>query len=183
MFLNLGVGPFPIHPQSIEVMNRCAPLDQWTLVDLYVTDPKIKQWDATKLDEVPDESVDVILASHLLEHIEHALVPNVLRIWNRKLKKGGKLLINVPNLIYACRLVSRYESGNPMDGYYNRFDGEHGLLSILYGSQSHPGEYHKAGFTKSYLKELLQTTGYSRVMVFEDFDAHDMSVLLAECEK
>lgn len=179
MRLNIGVGPKPIHQQHLDIMQ---PLSEWTLVDYYVDDPDIKKWKAEDL-QVEDGSVDEIYNSHLLEHLSHVQVPTVLKHWYNKLKAGGKLTINVPNLVWAAKQLYHYSQGKLLDGYYNRFDGEHGLISIFYGSQSHEGEYHKSGYTHDYLVKLLLEAGFKDIEVRSEFDAHDMGVLIATCTK
>jgi SAM-dependent methyltransferase len=52
--------------------------------------------DASKL-EYPDNSIELIYASHLLEYFHRGLVPKVLKEWHRVLKPGGKAIIVVPN--------------------------------------------------------------------------------------
>ncbi|TFZ05171.1 SAM-dependent methyltransferase [Ramlibacter henchirensis] len=46
------------------------------------------------LDEVGEESVDYLYSLNVLEHIEDDEA--ILRLWHRKLRKGGKLLVYVP---------------------------------------------------------------------------------------
>lgn len=179
--LNLGCGPLPIHPQHLEVMKNP---EEWTLVDLYVKDKNIKNWDATVLQEVKDETCDHIYASHLLEHISHRQVPTVLNTWYRKLKPAGKLTINVPDLLWASRQVIRHENGQMVDStVFGGFEGTRGLQSIFYGTHDHEGEYHKAGFTPTSLGELLVVAGFHNININCWYDAHDMGVLLATAEK
>lgn len=173
MKLYLGCALPPFHKQHYDLF---PDLDDFVWVDKYVTHPKILQWDAAELWQVEPDSCEVIYASHLLEHIEHNQIPDVLRLWKSKLKTGGEIVINVPDLRWCAKQLIKYDDGLLLDGYYNTFAGEHGLLSILYGSQSHDGEYHKGGFTKRYLEEL----GFT---VEEQFDAHDMQVLLGRLKK
>ena len=163
----------PFHQQHYDMF---PDLDTFVWVDKYIIHPQVKQWDATVLAEVPDESCEVIYASHLLEHIEHDYIPTVLALWQKKLKTGGEIVINVPDLYWTAKQLIKYEDGYLLDGYYNTFAGEHGLLSILYGSQTHTGEYHKGGFTKRYLESL----GFT---VESQFDAHDMQVLIGRMKK
>lgn len=51
--------------------------------------------DATTLETIPDASVDYVIASHLLEHVEDPL--GVVANWIRVLKPGGRLIMMVPN--------------------------------------------------------------------------------------
>lgn len=176
--LYLGCAMPPFHEQHYELF---PDLDSWTWVDKYIEHPQIKNWDATNLEEVEDESVDHIYASHLLEHIEHTRILAVLSHWHDKLKTGGKLTINVPDMGWVAREVIKYDKGAVLDGYYNVWDGEHGLMSIVYGSQSHDGEYHKSGFTERSLEILLKN--FAGFTIRHEFDGHDMGVLLAEATK
>jgi len=180
MKLNLGVGPLPIHQQHLQVMGN---VDEWTLVDLYVHDPKIKNWDATTLSEVPDGSCETIYASHLLEHIPHPQVHDVLAVWQRKLKSGGELIINVPDLAWAARQVLKFEAEQMLAGYYSDFEGNNGLQSIIYGTHAHDGERHQSGYTRRSLTEWLEGMGFTDIDVAPWYDAHDMGVLLAICKK
>lgn len=197
MYLNLGCGPVRlIHPQHKILMQDYAPFEQWTLVDLYAKEPdfdlheaskpqneSIQTWDATTLLEVPDGSCKVIYSSHLLEHFPHPTIPQILQVWYTKLLPGGTVVVNVPDLAWVCKEVVKYTKGDLLQGYYDTFAGEHGLLSIIYGSESHAGEYHKGGFTKAYLERLLAEVGFVDISVEQVFDAHDMQVLLAKGKK
>lgn len=180
MKLYLGCGPSPLHEQHRKIMENP---DEWTFVDFYVKEPHIKNWDAAKLDEVKDGSVETIYSSHLCEHFPHIDLQKILLQWYSKLKKGGTLILNVPDLAWAATQILKYNNGQPLDGYFYDFSGEHGLLSVVYGSESHEGEFHKSGFVKAYLETLLKDVGFSDVLVKNSFDAHDMGVLLATAIK
>lgn len=179
-YLYLGCGPSPVHPQHIQVMGNP---DEWTFVDLYIQEPHIKNWDCTTLEEVKDNSVERIYSSHLLEHLPHPQLPDILRTWRDKLIDGGDIYLNVPDITWACEQILSLESGQFLDGYFNQFEGEHGLQSVLFGTEVHPGEYHKSAFTRSSLQQLLQSTGYKDIVVSQTFDAHDMGVLIAIARK
>jgi predicted SAM-dependent methyltransferase len=172
MKIYVGCALPPFHQQHYDMF---PDLDKFVWVDKYMDHPRIIKWDAEHL-EVADNSVEVIYASHLLEHIEHDRILALLDHWKQKLQAGGEIVVNVPDLCWAAKQIIKYENGYLLDGYYNTFSGEHGVLSILYGSQTHEGEYHKGGFTKRYLEDL----GFK---VEEDFDAHDMMVLIGRFTK
>ena len=46
----------------------------------------------------PDNSVDEIRASHILEHFSFAHAQQALKEWTRVLKPGGRIRIAVPDL-------------------------------------------------------------------------------------
>ena len=176
--LYIGCGPSPLHPQHLAIL---GDPEEWTFIDMYVQEPHIKKWDGRFLNEVKDESVEHIYSSHTLEHFEHEQIPTILETWKRKLKPGGKLTLNVPNLLWVLKRLNALEQDGFLDGYYNTFSGEHGLLSVIYGSQSHEGEYHKGAFTPQYMERLL--TGFKYVEIETMEDAHDMGVIIAICQK
>ena len=179
--VSLGCGPLPLHHQHLDIM---GDLDDWILVDKYVKDPKIKNWDAEKLTEVPNNSVDIFYISHLLEHLPHKNIIKDLTLWFKKLNEGGKIIINVPDLAWVASEIFKYESGQKLESnYFTEFGGDHGLLSIIYGSQSHKGEFHNGGFTEKYLREVLGDVGFMNVKIKTGMDSHDMGVIIAIADK
>lgn len=178
--LNLGSAMPPVHPQHLEVM---SDYENWQLVDLYVTHPEVLKMDARTLDQVPDSYLETIYASHLLEHLPHPELPDILQVWHRKLQKGGELIINVPDLIWACKRLLKWEAGQLLEGEYSEFEGDRGLQSIFYGTHAHEGERHQAGFTRKSLYEWLDGIGFKDIYIDQWEDAHDMGVLLARCKK
>ncbi len=65
--------------------------------------------DATDLSEIPDNSYDFILSSHSLEHIANPF--KALKEWLRVLKKGGLILIIVPDRNYT------FDNKRPVTGF------------------------------------------------------------------
>jgi predicted SAM-dependent methyltransferase len=75
----------------------------------------VRSWDladgdAQYMESIPDESFDVIWASHVLEHMVD--VPTTISHWMRILRPGGEMMIFVPHFIYyeKCRWPSLYNS-------------------------------------------------------------------------
>jgi SAM-dependent methyltransferase len=103
------------------------------------TGPKSIRWP----DE--DESVDVIRASHVLEHFPTAQVPEVVKHWASKLKPGGVLKIAVPNFAY---IAQAYLDGKelPIEGY-------------TMGGQTDGDDFHKALFDAATLTDLFRGAG------------------------
>lgn len=112
--------------------------------------------------DVPDESVDVIRASHVLEHFPHAQVPEVVKHWASKLKPGGVLKIAVPNFEYIAKA---YLDGLevPVEGY-------------AMGGQTNADDYHKALFDAATLVELFRGAGLTDIGGW-DSDCADCSRL------
>jgi len=186
--LYLGCGPGYPHDQHIKVMGKDWKTE-WTFVDLYVSPEEVptsnfRQYNAQNLYEFSDETIDEIYSSHFLEHVSHLEVKNTLLNWHRKLKPEGKITLNVPDLEWVAREIVKYENGQLLtSSYFQDFWGDRGLISVLYGSHSHDGEYHKSGFTKRCLDELLVDVGFRNVNVSKEFEGHDMGCLISTAIK
>ena len=111
------------------------PLEGFTLVDRCVNT------EVYPLD-YPDECVEEIRASHVLEHFSKRDTFNVLKEWVRVLKPGGTIKIAVPDVdaIFA----------NPT---HEHFEG------YLMGGQTDPNDFHKAIFTEAKLRTLMSAAG------------------------
>lgn len=72
-------------------------LDGFINIDIRQTSATDRVTDITNLAEFSDNSVDMIYSSHCLEHFSFRIVPDILREWNRVLKKGGELVVRVPD--------------------------------------------------------------------------------------
>jgi predicted SAM-dependent methyltransferase len=93
-------------------------------------------------------TVDLVYASHCLEHFSHRDVPRVLREWHRVLRPGGTLRLSVPDF---DRLLSIYRaSSNDLNA----------ILGILMGGQDSRYNFHKTAFNRAYLENLLRETGF-----------------------
>lgn len=94
-----------------------------------------------------DNSVDVIRASHVLEHFPHGQIADVLKDWARALKPGGILRIAVPDFEEMAR---RYLDGKLMDA-----PAEHFVM----GSQIDDNDYHRSLFDREHLRQRLSVAG------------------------
>lgn len=74
------------------------------------------------LDDLPDNSVDVIYSLNVLEHIEDDM--SVVEKMHHKLKDGGRLLLYVP----ACKIL--YSSMDEKVGHFRRYS-KTDLLRLL----------------------------------------------------
>ena len=98
-----------------------------------------------------DEYADLIYASHVLEHISHTRVAEVLKEWRRVLKEGGVLRISVPDF---DKLVATFVA---------EAQDISAIISPLMGGQDYPHNFHKAVFNERYLTELLLSAGFKEV--------------------
>ncbi len=111
--------------------------------------------------EYIDGSVDEIYSSHLLEHFGKREVPAVLSEWFRILKVGGTLTMDLPNLEWCMK---NWLGKNEKDRF--------GIaLDMIYGLQTHEGEFHKTGFTRERLREFLTAAGFENIEI-ADRESH-----------
>lgn len=118
------------------------------------------------------DSVDLIYASHCLEHFSHLKIPSVLAEWFRVLKKNGILRLSVPDFDLLLRIYC--DSGRQLDS----------ILSVLMGAQDYKYNFHMTAFNKSNLEKLLLETGFrstqawqpgsTELTTFKDFSCYEL---------
>jgi len=86
------------------------------------------------------EYFDKVRASHLLEHFGRNETHKVLDGWVRVLKTGGELEIIVPDIKWAAERILRSHE------YFGVIEEEDTVISVLYGDQTYPTNFHKMGF-------------------------------------
>lgn len=95
-----------------------------------------------------DNSFDIVFSSHVLEHFDRATWKSVLTEWTRLVAKDGKLILILPNIMWAAqRMVNDKVIDND-------------VLNVLYGAQSNPFDYHYNGLTPERVKEALTELGF-----------------------
>ncbi len=104
-----------------------------------------------KLDYIPDDSVELIYACHLLEHFGRKEVDDVLTEWFRVLKPGGVLRIAVPDYEACARL---YVAGKLPNGLPD-------ILGLMMGGQRDHYDFHHMTFDEASLSARLKKLGFS----------------------
>lgn len=99
-------------------------------------------------------SVDVIYACHVLEHIQRKEVKHTIERWVDILKPGGELRISVPNFEAVVDYYGLTKNINP-------------LQTLLYGGHKYPQDYHYVMFDFNSLEQLLLDCG---LMNIEKYD-------------
>ncbi len=149
--LNLGCG-IDIRPGFVNIDIQSFPG-----VDLIA--------DVSLLDEFKDESVDFLVAQHVIEYIPRKVLIPALLNWRRVLKPKAPLEIRVTDLSNLTKSL-----------YLNDISQEMGLhhemvISMLYGKQKNPYDIRYNGFTSDFLQGLLTGLGFElNNVVKEDFD-------------
>lgn len=104
--------------------------------------------DIRKLDKIKDNSVDVLVAHHCLEHIDMSEVLGTSREWYRVLKPGGRLAVSVPD---AKAIAKRWLDGQIDDFTFN---------VNMYGAyQGHQTDLHRWSYSANYLIDMMTGKG------------------------
>lgn len=108
-----------------------------------------------KLPQFKEGSVDLVYASHCLEHFSYLQTKPVLLEWCRVLKHGAILRLSVPDF---DKLVEIYR--------IHEFDPDV-ILPQLMGGQNNRFNYHLTAFNSVNLSRLLLEAGFSYVRTWE----------------
>ena len=140
MKLHLGCGPRHI-PGFVHIDALDAPhVDHVAAID--------------RLPFIPDDSVELIYACHVLEHFKRSVVAEVLGEWRRVLRPGGVLRLAVPDFAALCEV---YQSTGRLDL----------VIGPLYGRQNHLYNIHYNAFDETSLGALLEQAGFEHAARYD----------------
>ena len=112
--------------------------------------------DVRTLPMIPDDSVDLIYACHVLEYFDRVEVLDVLREWRRVLHAGGILRLAVPDFDALARVYQQYGDLALI----------HGPLYGRWKIATTAGEsyvYHRTVYDFSSLQKTLESVGFTSV--------------------
>lgn len=136
-------------PVRLYLGSREYKPDGFLTVDLDASHHPDLVADVTDLSALASESVDEIMASHILEHLPWPESFRALSEWARVLRRGGALSISIPDLGLLAKLIA--------DGK-NTWHAT-GLLYGL-GRLHNRLEAHQFGYTRGMLIEMLESLGF-----------------------
>ena len=99
-------------------------------------------------------TVDIIYACHVLEHVGRYEVEGVLKRWFEMLKPGGILRLAVPDFE---SIVEAYH-------YYGDIEK---IMGLLYGGQDYEGNFHYTTFDENHLTKLLSNCGFTGISRYD----------------
>lgn len=103
---------------------------------------------------VPDESIELIYACHVLEHYQRRMVTRVLREWRRVLRAGGTLRVAVPDFE---AIVALYQQTGRL---------QH-VIGPLFGRGDYLYNIHYNVFDFATLKAELEAAGFVDVRHYD----------------
>jgi predicted SAM-dependent methyltransferase len=127
-------------------------LDGWINSDYYDLRVADVQVDASKI-PLPDNSVDEIYASHLIEHFDFHQGWTLLGEWHRVLKKSGKLTLETPDLLGLCQEFPKADT-----------NGKVMLYGAFFGFPWYEGNGHKFLYTEVQLFWTLSKVGFTNIL-------------------
>jgi ubiquinone/menaquinone biosynthesis C-methylase UbiE len=109
--------------------------------------------------DIADASADCVTLQEVLEHLEGAAL--AIKEVNRVLKKGGALIVSVPNPFYLWRIITFLccEIGNA----FRRWRGQPPRLSMEVLCKEIEWDRHVYAWTPTTLLTLLATNGFEYV--------------------
>ena len=146
--LNLGCGPCYLKSDKIE----------WVNTDMVTTHNFVpdQRWDFREPIPLPDNSVDFILAWHILEHAGLNERLGMVKDWYRVLKVSGKLAVAVPDLLKRMEMYQDGVIGE--DPWYQ-------LMVSIYGPYNgFEGDRHCWGYNYAELDGLVREAGFSNTV-------------------
>jgi predicted SAM-dependent methyltransferase len=114
--------------------------------------------DIRDLSKFGDESIEILYASHVLEHVAQAEVVPVLNGVFRALKRGGRFLVSVPDLDVLCQLYIN-PSAPPQVKWH--------AMRMMFGGQEDAHDFHFVGFNEHFLRSFLAQAGFAHVQRVE----------------
>ena len=116
---------------------------------------------AEMLDTVYEpDSVAEIRCHHVFEHISILDVDRTLRGWNRIMKMGGLLWIEVPDFEGCVRRILGLRREEDKEVFYRH----------IFGSQMGPGEFHYNSFTAKRLIRLVEGYGFEVKVAYVEWE-------------
>jgi len=103
----------------------------------------------------PDSLAEIRL-HHVFEHISILDLDRTLRTWNKLLKMGGTVFLEVPDFDACVRRILALEDDARTEIFYRH----------IFGSQFTAGEYHRNGLTPRRLVRLLEQYGFEVTLAY-----------------
>lgn len=114
--------------------------------------------------------INEIILLHVLEHIPHYNLTEVLSEINRVLKIGGTFRVGVPDVKETAKLLC--EAKTPEE--------EDWCIRLLYGTQRNKWSHHCCGYTERTLKETLEKYGFGSFISLPNINFYPAIHITAE---
>jgi len=129
--------------------------------------------DVTNISHIPDNFVDCIYTSHMIEHIDYFKVPSLLNELLRITKPGGFVRIITPNL---QSIAQQIVDGDLLGVVYNSNGGPISAIDMIYGHRHSVHRTgvdfmrHRTGFTRKVFESLSAEHGFNMNIQEDGYD-------------
>ncbi len=115
------------------------------------------------LSMIPNDAVDLIYMSHILEHVSHRDIVMTLRELRRILRVGGVLRVSVPDFDHVLTIYQA--TGNDIAA----------IEQPLMGGQDYSFNYHYTVFNDAHLRGAMLSSGFQETREWnpDDCEHHD----------
>ena len=134
---------------------RDKPMPTYINVDIDPTNSYADVIDnAFELNTIDDNSVDLIEAIHMFEHLSYKESTKALKVWFKKLKTKWVLRLSVPDLDKMCSLHLLLQDKDI-------------VKTMFVGSQRDEWDYHKNIHSRASLSKDLEEIGFSNIQTWD----------------
>ena len=109
--------------------------------------------DIRRLDFLPSQYYQELVAQDVLEHLPRAETLRTLVNWNRVVRTGGTLMVRVPSILGIAKQLESPENQTPQ--------AQEELIQCLFGTQAYTGDFHFTSFTEVLLEHYLAQAGFT----------------------
>ena len=142
------------HPRRLNVGCGSDRREGYVNVDLNAWYKPDLVADVRKLDFLPAQHYEEIVAQDVLEHLPRSQTLRTLQGWNRLLRMGGTLRLRVPSVTGIADLSRREDYATP--------EKQEELMQCLFGTQAYTGDFHFTSFTDLLLEHYLRSSGFEK---------------------
>ena len=166
--------PYNLYPEQqkltglkLHIGPNCTYLPTFLNIDIDPNNPVADIIaDGCKLSTVfKNNTVDIILCSHILEHMPILDALNALDSWHNLLRPGGWLILELPDCYKCCKF---YLEAIDQDRYDATYD------TAIIGIQGRPDwshwQTHKTMWSIETLTDKLKLYGFNKIMLREPTD-------------
>lgn len=105
--------------------------------------------DAKKISLLEDGCADLVYSQECLEHFPWGEYQDVLKEWVRLVKPGGRIVVEVPDFLAACKQVLATDT----------LEMDRAIQQIIFGGQVNEYDFHFVGLTPRTLTDDLEQLG------------------------
>lgn len=98
---------------------------------------------------LPSGCAELVYSQECLEHFPWGEYKDVLREWARLVAPGGRLRVEVPDFLAACRQVLETDT----------LEMDRAIQQIIFGGQTNEHDFHFTGLTPRMLSEDMEALG------------------------